>query len=206
MPSGFVRLEALPLTPNGKVDRRALAALGAGGPAAGGLPSRTGRRAVRPRSCWPGSGRRSCASSASGRTTTSSSWAATRCSRPRWSRGCARPSASSCRCGRCSSAPTVAALAAEVARARGARSRRACAPPIAPVPRGRRAAALLRPGAALVPRPARARQRRLQHPGGRAADGALRRGGLRAQPDRDRPPPRGPAHHLRHGRGGSRCR
>ena len=96
-------------------------------------------------------------------------------------------------------APTVAALAARIDAALAARARRSQLPPLVPVPRDGRAAALLRPAAPVVPRPARARQRRLQH--------ARRRCAWRARstwPPCERAfdelvaPPRGPAHHLRH--------
>ena len=67
------------------------------------------------------------------RTTTSSSSAATRCWPPRSSRASATPSASSCRCARCSRRPRSAGLAAPVERRcragearRGAAARAAC--------------------------------------------------------------------------------
>ncbi len=105
VPSAFVPAGALPLTPNGKVDRRALPA-----------PSRAraggGETAVAPRTpveemlagIWAellGVDRRR------RRTTTSSTSAATRCWPPSSSRACAPPSASSCRCARCSRRPTL---------------------------------------------------------------------------------------------------
>ena len=65
-------------------------------------------------------------------------------------------------------APTVADLAARVEAALRAGAA-ALAPPLRRrVPRGGAAAPLLRPAAALVPRPARAGQPALQHPGGAA--------------------------------------
>ena len=75
-------------TPNGKVDRRALPAPrpGGGGARAGERP----RRATPSRSCWPGSGRAARARAGRASTTTSSTSAATRCSPPGSSRGCAR--------------------------------------------------------------------------------------------------------------------
>ncbi len=82
--------------PNGKVDRQALPA-----PDADVLRRRRVRRAADAlsRSCWPAIWTDVLgASDGSACTTTSSSWAATRCSPPGWSRGCATPSASSCRC------------------------------------------------------------------------------------------------------------
>ena len=62
-----------------------------------------------------------------------------------------------------------------------------------------RAAAVVRPGAALVPRPAGAGGLVLQHPGGGASRGAARRRRPRPDAHRDRPPSRGVAHHLRIG-------
>nr|QEO74808.1 condensation domain-containing protein [uncultured bacterium] len=62
-------------------------------------------RALPPRSCWPRSGLRSWAAIALAPWTTSSSWAATRCSPPRWSPACARCSAWSCLCAPCSPGP-----------------------------------------------------------------------------------------------------
>ena len=85
-------------------------------------------------------------------------------------------------------APTVAGLARA-----GSRRRRAGAgesggaPPLdVRVPRDAAAAALLRPAAALVPRPARAGQRGLQHPGRRAPRRAARRRGAGGRLARDR--------------------
>ena len=95
-------------------------------------------------------------------------------------------------------APTVAELAARVERGAARRStatgcRRCC-----PSRRDRDVAALLRAAAALVPRPARARQPVLQHRR-RAARirGPLDVAALCAQPRRDRAAPRGAAHDFR---------
>ena len=79
-------------------------------------------------------------------------------------------------------APTVAGAGARASRRRRARRRGLRVPPLVPVARERRAAALLRAAAALVPRPARAGQRRLQHPRGACGcEGALDVGGARAR-------------------------
>ena len=115
--------------------------------------SRQRRRGRRWRSCWPGSGPRCWASSGSAPTTTSSRWAATRCWPPGWWRGCARRSGSSCRCARSSRRRRVAGLAAPAGR--GAALDRRLPPADARAAGRARPAALLRPGAALVPRPAR---------------------------------------------------
>ena len=78
-----------------------------------------------------------------------------------------------------------------------ARRRGPAAPPHrARVPRDRRAAALLRPAAALVPRPARAGQRGLQHAARPAAGGRLDVPALAAALERGRAPARGAAHHA----------
>ena len=121
-------------------------------------------------------------------------------------RGCARPSASSCRCAALFEAPTVAGARRARVEAAAAR-RRARAPPIVPAPPRRRPAALLRPAAALVPRPARARQPGLQ-PAGRPPPARARStaGAWRAALRRDRAPPRGAAHHLPGRAAAGRCR
>ncbi len=79
-------------TPNGKVDRRALAAIRPEAPAL-----RAGETAGAPRTPVEEIAGRDLAEvlrlDGSASTTTSSSWAATRCSPPRWSRGRATPSA-----------------------------------------------------------------------------------------------------------------
>ena len=92
--------------------------------------------------------------------------------------------------------PTLARLARLVERALADRDGPQ-APPIEPGGPRRPAAGLLRPAAALVPRPARARQRRLQHPHRRPPRRPLDVDALRRRSRRDRPPPRGPADHLR---------
>ena len=152
----FVVLERLPLTPNGKVDREALPAPGARGRRRSGVrgaahAGRGGAGGDLGRGAGRGAGGR--------RRTTSSSWAATRCWPRGWSRACARAFGVELPLRALFEAPTVAELAARVrgAAARGALRR---CPPIVPVPRDRRAAALVRAAAALVPRPAGAGQPR----------------------------------------------
>ena len=127
------------------------------------------RRARRSRSCWPAiwaevlgvrAGR--------ARRTTSSSWAATRCWRRRWSsrvRERLRGRAAAARAVRGADGGG-ARRAASRRRAGGATARRRRS---LPVPRDGDAAAVVRPAAALVPRPARAGQPGLQHPGWRCA-------------------------------------
>ena len=201
VPAAFVRARrAAADRPTARSTARALPAPGRAAPADG---ARTSRRA-RPveellagdlgaRCCGVERGRR--------RTTTSSRSAATRCSPPRWSSRAARArSASSCRCARSSRRPTVAG-------ARRARSRRRCAAGAALGGAAARAAcrasgaaaALLRPGAALVPRPARRRAAPAYNmPVGAAPRGRARRAGARrAALGEIVAPPRGAAHHLR---------
>ena len=72
-------------------------------------------------------------------------------------------------------APTVAQLALVVERARGPARGGAALAGAMPVGR-RRIRALVRPAAALVPRPTAARQRQLSHPGGLVVRGAARPG------------------------------
>ena len=111
-------------------------------------------------------------SSGSASTTTSSPSAATRCSPPGWSRGCARRSASRCRCGGLFEAPTVAGLARGVEAALAAERGHAAPPHRAGAARRPRAAAgapaVLRPAAAVVPRPPGAGPRDLQRAAGAA--------------------------------------
>ncbi len=70
---------------------------------------------------------------------------------------------------------------------------------------GRRAAAVVRPGAALVPRAAPARHSGLQHPPAGAPAGAPERRRPRRGAARDRPPPPGAARHLRRAGGAARA-
>ena len=95
-------------------------------------------------------------------------------------------------------APTLGALAERIAAEEPAR---VAQPPL--VPRGftERGAAVLRAGAALVPRPTRAGRRGLQHPGSPAAGGRAGRGGTGAGAGGDRLPPRGAAHGVPADRG-----
>ena len=92
------------------------------------------------------------------------------------------------------------------------RSTRRSAPATAPRRRrsGRcrgagRLAALVRPGAALVPRPARAGAPAYNMPAAVRLRGDLDGGALRRSLQRDRRPPRGAAHHLRRRRRAGRC-
>ena len=160
VPSALVALDALPLTANGKVDRKALPAPEA--------PSRVAAPTSRPRTpteeqlaaLWAERARRARRSAP---TTTSSSWAATRCwpprlvSRVRAAFGVELPLRA------LFEAPTVAALAAAHRLPLGWPARRVSPAAARPCAADGRAAAVLRPAAPLVPRPARARQRRLQH-------------------------------------------
>ena len=167
VPSAFVVLAALPLTPNGKVDRRRPAGAGP----RRGRRTPTWRRARRSRSCSP------------------AIWAEVLGRRPRSGADddffelgghsllatrvvvarCARPSASSCRCARCSSAPTRR-------RAGRARSRPRAA---------RRGAAAAAPP--LVPRRA-ARRRRCRSPSPRSGSGSSTSSSRAAPPTTSRPP------------------
>ena len=177
-PSAFVVLDALPLDPErqggprGRCRRRpATARLGRRSSAPrhadrGGAARRSGPR------CWAWSG--------SGSTTTSSSSAATRCWPPRWSRACAqrlrRRAAAARRCSRRRRSPAWRRGSRRRGPDRGHRQ-----PPLEPVPRDGSPAALLRPAAALVPRPARAGQPAYNIPAraaarGRARPAALARG------------------------------
>ena len=175
VPAAFVPLEALPLTPNGKVDRKALPA-----------PRRGRRRRGRVRraahagrgGCWPGSGPRCSGCARVGvdddffELGGHSLLATQVVSRVRDAFGVELPLRA------LFEAPTVAGLRrADRGRAGAASGRgRPAPPPLVPGPARRRALpALLRPAAAVVPRPARAGQRRLQHPRRRAPDGAARR-------------------------------
>ena len=119
--------------------------------------------------------------------TTFSRWAATRCSRRAWRRGCAALGSSSLR--DLFERRGVAELASRVEALRRARRRRGAA---AGRPRGplRGSPALLCPGAPLAPRPPR-RGRRLQHAGRGAPAGRSRGAGARGLPGGDRAPPRG---------------
>ena len=103
-------------------------------------------------------------------------------------------------------APTLADLAARIEaalRAGAGRAGSAAGPGAA----GGAAAAVVRPAAPLVHRPARAGQRALQHAGGAAHRRAAGPRGAGALPRGDRAPPRGVAHGLRGvEEGGRRCR
>ena len=192
--------------PPGAAARPSAARTACGGPCA--APRSAGRGAPRrpsgARCCGVERGRP--------RTTTSSTSAATRCSPPSWSRGCARRSASSCRCARLFEAPTARRSwrARVEPRCRRPRRRGGRRPPLVAGrgARGRARRPLLRPGAALVPRPARAGERRSTTCRSRCGS----RGPLDPRGARARAlaavvaPPRGAAHRLRRRRTASRCR
>ena len=192
IPSSFVAMAAFPLTPNNKIDRKQLPP-----PIATTVVRRTTRHPKPPsKPSSSTSGPRSSATTTSASTTTSSTSAATASSPPRSCRGCGRRWVWSCRSARCSSTPTVAALADHVD---GARHR-------APAPRGAardradrsRSAAPALPvaGADVVPARAPAGERGVQH--GRRhphARPARRRGPVRGA-ERPGRPARGLAHEL----------
>ena len=192
VPSAFVLLDALPLTPNGKVDRQR--------PARARARPRRERGYVAPRDADGGGAGRDLGRGAG--------------------RGAGRRARQLLRAGR----PLAAGHPGDVARARGVRRRAAAARAVRDAHRGgagrgastlrapaqatdapadraraprRRAAAVVRAAAAVVPRPAGARQRRLQHPR-RAAAATARSTWRRCEraSRRDRPPPRGAAHDL----------
>ena len=164
--------------------------------AAGAVPTRTSRRATPIEEVLAGIWAEVLGSSASASTTTSSSSAATRCWRPRSSRGCAMRSASSPACAALFEAPTVAGLAAASSRRwRRTAARRPSMPPLVRAPREQ-------------PLPLSFAQQRLWfldqlEPGSAAynipAGGAVCRArstsrALRSSAGRDRAPPRGAAH------------
>ena len=167
VPAAFVALPRLPLTaerqgrPPGAAGARRRG--GRRAAAATGGAAHAGRGAASP-AIWA---ERAAAAARRGRraTTTSSPSAATRCwPRRLVSRLRQRARASSCRCGRCSRPRRSPAWRGGSRRrwraqsARGRRCRRS-----GRRRRGGPAAAVVRPGAALVPRPAGARQPALQH-------------------------------------------
>ena len=184
-PSAFVVLDALPLTPNGKVDRARAAGARQRG-RAGSRQCAPARRRSREllAGIWAEVlGRRA----RRRRTTTSSSSAATRCSPPRSSRGVREAFGVELPLRALFEAPTVAGARRRASRLRRGASRRIGARRCAGSTRDGRAAAVVRPAAAVVPRPARARQRRLQHAGGRCASTARSTStALRASAQRDR--------------------
>ena len=100
--------------------------------------------------------------------------------------------------------PTVAELAGRVEEMR--RAELPVLPPVVPAGAHGAAAALLRAGAALVPGPAGAGERRLQHPRGVAPGRRAGRGGAGARAGRDRPASRGAADRLRARWTARRCR
>ena len=186
------------MTPTGKVDRRALPEPGRSRPE---LDTPYARPATPPRRRWRGSGG-SCWGSSGWASHDSffelgghSLLAAQRDPRVRDGLGVELPLLD------VFEHPTVAALAGRIESAAGGAARRAAAPP-----RGRRGTgrppALVRPGAALVPRPARRRATaayNFQLPC--ASAGRWTPGGPGSGARRGGPPPRGPAHRSRPWRG-----
>ena len=201
VPSAFVVLEAFPLTPNGKVDRGRCPR-----PSTPARAGRTWRRARRSRSVLAGI------------------WAEVlgvervgvddellRPGRPlaaghaAWSRASARCSGSSCRCGRCSRRRRWRSWPARVEALRprgaaGAAAGGAGASATGPLPLSFAQERLwfldqLEPGSAAYNIPAALR-----------LDGRAGRGGAGARAGRDRPAPRGAAHHLRARWTARRCR
>ena len=162
----------------------------------GGRTARARRRRARPpRSCSPGSGPSCWGSSGSGADDDFFALGGHSLLPPAVAGAAARgASASSCRCARCSRRPTVGGAG----RADRAGPRGAAAEP-APASAGARAGgppALLRPGAALVPRPARARPCRSTTCPWRCASRPARTRGPGRGPGGDRAAARGAAHRF----------
>ncbi len=196
VPSALVSLASLPLTPNGKVDRKALPEPeGLGAADAGFVAPRTPAEELLAGIWSELLGRERVGIHDNFFELGGHSLLATRVlSRLRGIFGVELPVRA------LFESPTVAALASQVERRREEHSGSAARGAI--LPRGG-SAAVVRPGAAVVPRPARARQRGLQHPGGLHVVGDARRGGSAQCFRRDRAAPRGAAHELRGGRGPS---
>ena len=152
VPSAFVALPALPLLPNGKVDRKALPAPQTSrGPASSDGPSHRRRS-----SSWPPSWRAAAPAEQVGVHDNFFELGGHSLLATRWCRASAPPSGWSCPCVPSSRRPPLAELAARLESAHPTSGARSAASAHPGAPDGR-AAAVLRPAAAVVPPPVRSR-------------------------------------------------